>query len=90
MSISEETPAPRWLQHFPQRYHAMLNTSFRHVIRQGATTPDEVLMKLNVLLGQKQAWSTTPETRELVAQALVGLRCEGAREVAAWYLAQAH
>jgi hypothetical protein len=90
MNTPEPTPAQRWLSHFPVKHHPLLTAWFRHVIhRQGASDPETVLCKMTILLAQKQAWSTTPATRELVQQALIGVRCQGAREYAAWHLEQA-
>jgi hypothetical protein len=83
MDNPDVTAAERWMNHFQVKHHPMLTAWFRHVIhRQGASDPETVLRKMTILLGQKAQWSTTPSTRELVEQALVGIRCQGAREYA--------
>jgi hypothetical protein len=75
--------AAAWLHCFPVRHHTMIHAWFAHTIsHQGATTPGEVLIKMTVLLGQKLSWSVEPSSRELVAQVLIGLRCDGARAYA--------
>lgn len=84
------TSAEAWLSHFPIRDQNMLTAWFRRAVQQGALTPDEVLVKVTVLLGQKLAWSVEPSSRLLVQETLVALRCgrQGALAFAAQILAE--
>ena len=84
-----QSPAEAWLARFPVPQHATVEAWFRHVIRQGAQSPDQVLVKLTVLLGQKLAWSAEPASRQLCTNALEALRCNrpGALAFAASLLA---
>jgi hypothetical protein len=84
----ELNAAQRWLQGFPARHHGLVHAWFLATVQQGASTPEEMVIKVTVLIGQKQSWSVVPESRRLCANALTALRCDlaGALAYAASFL----
>ena len=65
-----------WLQQFPAEHHTTIHGWFASVLTTGARTPEEVLIKTTALIGRKQEWCTTMESRQLCSNVQVALRCD--------------
>ena len=73
--MGEKNAAARWLATFPARHHAMLHAWMNYAVSRGARTPEAVIAKVEVLIGQKLTWSVEPQSRELCHAALIACRC---------------
>jgi hypothetical protein len=68
--------AQRWIEQFPEAGRGRVTAWFVRAVHQGATSPDAVLEKVAVLLGQKLEWSVELSSRQLCIAVQEGLRNE--------------
>jgi hypothetical protein len=71
-----------WLHKFPPEAQDTIRHWFLHVRSRGVTNPAALLSQTEVLVGDKLAWCTTPETRQICHNTLEAMRCNRAAALA--------